>query len=163
MYIAGKKNESMSTSILSIDDMYSRVLSDTEVPAPSQTIFKVPRLEANNQLFNIKEFKYAPEYDLWIRILLKNNSAIRLNSKVYRRISASPVLRISEIDDRIKIFNKYHNEMSFWIKIRFLVNSVLLLTRRYIIFFIKRRKIQKGYVPSFLTFTKAVFLILLRY
>lgn len=77
-------------------DFYNFIYSLKAVPAPSEVIFKRYSKKKKNYVYDVNLFHYAPEIDLYLKIL-KDDFWVYKSSKctVYREASSKPYDRIS--------------------------------------------------------------------
>ncbi|WP_353077512.1 glycosyltransferase [Flavobacterium sp.] len=129
--------------VLNSNSFFKFIYGLRDVPAPSESIF--PRLCNNNLVeYNIQDFIYAPEIDLYLRLTKCVKNFVRIeNTGVFREISSDPYNRISFLFYRDHLFIlfkffKIKNVFLFFrsaIRIFFIYNKSLII---YILWRIKK-------------------------
>jgi hypothetical protein len=94
-------------------DYYKYIISFIEIPPPSQTFFIRTNKNDNSYLYNTKDFVYAPEIELYLRISNDGYNAFHSdkNSVIRSTIpSASSGLGWKYFQDQIKIIKEHKSE-----------------------------------------------------
>ncbi|MCE4217582.1 glycosyltransferase [Pseudarcicella sp. GAP-15] len=124
-------------------DFFNLIYNLKSVPAPSESIF--PRI-CNDHLvlYDIDNYNYAPEIDLYLRLSNHINNFVRLSEKfVYREASSDPYNRISKLYyvDHLVVLFKFYQFENTTVFLRGLLSLIDLYFRsliKYIIWRIRK-------------------------
>jgi glycosyltransferase involved in cell wall biosynthesis len=128
---------SQNDKIYSNNEFYKTIYTLKAVPAPSEVIFK--RINNSNtlNLYNVSLFYYAPEIDLYLKILSENSFVYKSSfSTVYREPSSKPYDRIHWIlyRDHLIVLFKYFGFNNFNYFLLGLYNIALIYCKCLILF-----------------------------
>jgi len=110
------------------------IYSLNAVPAPSESIFpRICNYEAIQ--YNIADFTYAPEIDLYLRLTTHINNFVRISKVgVYREASSDPNNRISFLyyRDQLIILIKYFRVINIFLLLISLKNLIIVYIKSII-------------------------------
>lgn len=115
-------------------DFFNFIYSFKAIPAPSESIF--PRV-SNDKIntYNVKDFKYAPEIDLYLRLSTKINNFERISKTgIHREASSDPYNRISFLyyRDQLIIIIKYFQVLNIFKALLSFKNLIILYAKSII-------------------------------
>lgn len=112
------------------------------VPAPSESIF--PRVCGTKLVeYNVQDFFYAPEIDLYLRLTQCVNNFVRIqNTGVFREVSSDPFNRISFLyyRDHLIILFKYFKKKNIFLFFGSITRIFLVYNKSLIKYFLWRIK-----------------------
>lgn len=124
-------------------DFFKFIYRLKSVPAPSESIF--PRIcNGNLMYYNVDNYNYAPEIDMYLRMSEYVDNFVRLNEKfVYREVSSDPYNRISKlyyIDHLVVLFKFFRisNTFVFFTGLYSLINLYIRSLIKYILWRIRK-------------------------
>lgn len=119
-------------------DFFDFIYRLKAVPAPSESIF--PRVHKNDLiLYDINNYVYAPEIDLYLRLTASINNFVRLREKyVFRHPSSDPNNRISKLyyTDHLSVLLKYYHIRRTPVFLTGIFNLIIAYCRSLIKYFI---------------------------
>jgi glycosyltransferase involved in cell wall biosynthesis len=135
-----------SDIIFSNNEFYNIIYSLKSVPAPSEVIFKRLNKQKKLNIYDVKLFFYAPEIDLYLKILSNKSLVYKSHvSTVFREPSSKPYERIDWIyyRDHIIILFKYFKLKKINYFLRGFYNIILMYCKCLVLFILWKLKLKK--------------------